>query len=185
MKGSAYIINGELRYSKDILDFIVANEDEEVEVDLVVINKPEHFLYKYYFGYLLEDMLNHISGSYKGQNSRREKERLHEQMKEMFAVENVISWEEVPKRHRYRCQRFEMMDRTGEIKRTYIKSLSSMTHEEMKKYIMDVEQHYYVFLSGGSNQDKAKSRAGYELRVKGMMDAKQLRKKLRSEHGTF
>ena len=178
MKGTAVIINGELRLSKDLLHFVLENDDSELDIELTVLNKPEHFLYKYYWGYLLPDIIIH-SGLAINKNSVNNKAKidLHEEMKENFAKENVDDWTDIPRRHRYKCQRFERIDEHGEVTRWYIKSTSSMTHEELKDYICQVEQHYFSFLAG--HLDPKTQQAAYEMRVKGMMDAKQLKKKLK------
>ena len=169
MKGTGRIINGELRLEKKFLDFLLLNEDSEVDVELVVLNKPEHYLYKYLWGYLYDDMASFM---------QEDKYNVHDMMKEMFAKGFVDEWDEVPRRHRKKCERYERVHDNGAVERWYVMSTSSMNHEEMKEYIQRVEYHYFDFLSGGS-KDNGKIKEGYHLRVKGMMDEKQLKKHLK------
>lgn len=169
MKGVGRIINGELRLEKKFIEFLLLNEESEVDVELVVLNKPEHYLYKYLWGYLYKDMCSFM---------QEDIDELHNDMKDKFAKEFVDEWADVPKRHRKKCERYERVHENGAIERWYIKSTSSMNHEEMKEYIERVEYHYFNFLGGGS-MEKGKIKEGYHLRVKGMMSEKQLKKHLK------
>ena len=167
MKGTGKIINGELRLENKFLEFIAENDDADLDIEIVVLNKPEHYLYKYLFGYLYEDMAKFM---------QEDLLSIHDELKEKFAKCFVDEWDEVPRRHRKKCERFEIVHDNGARERYYIKSASSMTHEELKEYLQRVEYHYFDFLGG--NEDKNIKR-GYQLRVQGMMDNKQLKKHLK------
>jgi len=171
MKGTGLILNGGLILDRNVQQFLAENHDEEIDIEIIVLKKPEHFLYKYLWGYLMEDMAKFMC---------EPRDVIHDQMKEMFAKAFVDDWSEVPRRHRKKCQRFEIVHDNGATEKYYIKSTSSMTHEELKEYVQRVEFHYYDFLNGNS-ADNENTKLGYHLRVKGMMDQKELKKQLAKE----
>jgi len=167
MKGTGVIVNGELRLCKELAEYVMINDDSELDIDIKVLNKPEHYLYKFLWGYLYEDMAKFM---------QEPKDKIHDELKMMFAKEFVEDWSDVPRRHRKKCERYEVVHDNGSSEKFYIKSTSSMTHEEMKEFLQRVEYHYYDFLGG--NEDK-NVKAGFQLRLQGMMDDKQLKKHLK------
>jgi len=167
MKGTGKIVNGELRLEKKFFDFLLENSDCDLDIELIVLNKPEHYLYKFIWGYLYQDMAKFM---------QEPVDKIHDELKEMFAKEFVDEWDEVPKRHRKKCERYEIVHDNGARERYYVKSTSSMTHEELKEYLERVEYHYFDFLGG--NEDKH-IKEGFSMRMKGMMDDKQLKKHLK------
>lgn len=164
MRGTGVIVSGELRLDIELAMFIMENDDCELDVEIKVLNKPEHYLYKFLWGYLYEDMSMFM---------QEPKEQIHDELKVLFAKEFVNDWTDVPRRHRKKCERYELVHDNGAVEKYYIKSTSSMTHEEMKDYLQRVEYHYYEFLGGNRDSEVKK---GFHLRVQGMMDAKQLKK---------
>ncbi len=167
MKGTGVIVNGSLVIDRNIQKFIAENDGAELDLEFVVLNKPEHFLYKYLWGYLMLDMSIFMG---------EDRDDIHDMMKEKFAKAFVDDWSEVPHRHRKKCRRFERVHYNGAVEKYYIKSTSSMTHEELKEYVERVEQFYFRFLGG--NEDR-NIKEGYHLRVNGMMEQKALRKHLK------
>jgi len=170
MKGSGRIVNGIVYYSEKLALYIKKHEGEEVDIELVALNKPEHYLYRYLCGFLEKD----IAGK-----SGMAKEDVSDMFKEKFATEYVDDWMEVPKRHRAKCLRYEKEHANGAVTRWYVKSRSSMTHEELQEYVVNVENHFFDFMEGAISkvhQDEAK-----RLRTIGMMNDKEFKKHM-EEH---
>ena len=166
MRTTATIREGIIYYSPEVFDFLAENDGAEVEIQITVINKPEHYLYRYLFGFLIKDISSHSGIGV---------DEIHAMMKERFAKEHVKSWDEVPKRHRKRCQRYEIVSADGEIvDMYYIKSCGSMTHDELMVYVKNVELHFMDFMEGALNIKTQKE--AYELRKKGMMSKEELKK---------
>lgn len=164
MKGSGQIINGMVFYSGNLSEYITKNEGSEVEIELVVVNKPEHYLYRYLFGFLIKDVAKHSGMSIND---------IHDLMKERFAKEFVDEWIDVPVRHRKRCDRYERENANGTYTRWYIKSCADMTHEELSAYVLLVENHFFDFMSGAI--DKMHQEEARLMRTKGFMTERQLK----------
>ena len=171
MKGSGTIKNGLVYFSEKLADYIRKYEGCEVDIEMVALNKPEHYLYRYLCGFLEKDI---------AEKSGISKDDVSDMFKEKFATEYVDDWMDVPKRHRAKCLRYEREHDNGAITRWYVKSRSSMTHEELQEYVTNVENHFFDFMEGAINkkhQDEAN-----RLRTIGMMNEKEF-KKYRREHG--
>ena len=164
MKGTGRILNGKIYMEKNLEEYIQKFEEEAVDIEIVVINKPAHYLYKYLHGYLLLSMVEFL-----GDN----KEDLYMDLKERFAMEEVAEWSDIPKRHRAKCQRYEI-DNEFTHSKYYIKSAGAMTHEELKDFVQQIENHYFDFCQGRISdkiQEAAKS-----YRTRGFMTPQQLKK---------
>ena len=166
MRGTGIVLGSELRLEKKLLEFISENDDCEVDVYITVLRKPEHFLYKYLWGYLYRDMQDFQQES---------RDDINTEMKEEFAKVYVDEWEDIPKHHRKTCQRFERYLQVG-VERWYIKSGSAMGHTELKDFVEKVEQHFFGFLAGNRVRD---TKEAYEMRRKGLMDKDELKKYLK------
>lgn len=177
MRGTGKIVDGQLFLSAELHKFIEEHNDEDCDVEIYALSKPEHYLYRYLFGYLIKDIATHSGES---------EDEVKQMMKERFATDHVKEWSEVPPRHREKCQRFERVKEyigeNGEhkqyIERYYTKSLSqgAMTHEELKEFVTNVDHHFFDFLEGAIQGSKARQMEAMELRKKGMMDKKELKK---------
>lgn len=171
MRGTAKCVDGVMFYDKKVSEYIKEHEGCEFDIDVIAINKPEHYLYRYLFGILFKDMSAHTGMSI---------DEVHKEIKEKFALEYVNNWLDVPRRHRKKCERYERTEKDDSIKRWYIKSCSSMTHEELIEYTLQVEMHFFDFLEGAI--DKKHQKEAYEMRKKGLMNDKQLKKYLEEEN---
>lgn len=163
MRGDARIINGKLILEKKLLDYVAQFPEGIADIEIVVVSKPAHYLYKYLHGYLLKSMV---------ESTGDDKDRIYGQLKDKFAMETVETWEDVPRRHRRKCQRYELLNGL-EVTRMYRKSASSMSHEELKEFVQNVENHFFDFCQGRIEekiQEEAK-----EYRKKGFMSAQQLK----------
>jgi hypothetical protein len=163
MRGDARIINGKLIMEKKLLDYISKFTEGLVDVELIVISRPAHYLYKYLHGYLLKSMAEFLGDS---------RESIYKTFKEKFAMETVETWEDIPRRHRRKCQRYELLNGVESTK-MFMKSASSMSHEELKEFVTSIENDYFDFCQGRIEeklQEEAK-----EFRKKGFMSAQQLK----------
>lgn len=166
MKARAEIRDGIIYYPKEVFEFLTKHNGAEIDLEITVINKPEHYLYRYLFGFLIKDIAQH-SGESVGD--------IHMMMKERFATEHVKSWEDVPERHRKHCDRYEKVNANDEvIDRWYIKSAGAMTHEELQEYVKNVELHFFDFMQGALS--KKHELEAYEMRKMGMMTKEELKK---------
>lgn len=164
MKGQAIITKDGLFYlSKQLKEFVESiKADVECEIEIIILNKPKHFLFKYLWGFLYESM-----AFFNGDKYGVTKDEIHEDMKNLFCMHEVKSFDEIPKRQRKKCSRYkyekEIIDSSaGEahsiVKFIYRDSTSAMTHEEMKLYIAKVENHFFNFMNGNmieKNQNDA------------------------------
>lgn len=169
MRGTGRIEGGQIFYDKELFEYLNKYDGFEVDIELHVLSKPEHYLYRYLFGFLIKDIAKHSGDSV---------ERIKDDMKEMFAKEHVESWADVPRRHRgKRTDRFTIVNTDGEVVDLYyIKSCSYMNHEELQEFVKNVENHFFDFMVGAL--ERAKSTDAYENRKKGLMNSKQLKKYL-------
>lgn len=167
MRGQGSIREGQMFYSKELSDYIKQNEGSECDIEIIVLNKPEHYLYRYLFGFLIKDIHVHSGMSI---------DEIHITMKDQFAKAFITDWIDIPKRHRKKCERYERIRQSGVIERWYIKSCSSMTHEELMEYVKNVENHFFDFMEGAIKGTKQRQLEAYELRKKGMMSEKELKK---------
>lgn len=171
MKGTGQVVSGKLYLDTKIMDYIRKNEGLECEVDIVILNKPEHYLYRYLCGFLEKDIAFHSGLS---------RDEVSDMMKEKFATENVETWDDVPRRHRAKCQRYERLYENGTVERWYVKSRSSMTHEELMEYVSNVENHFFDFMEGAIQKKHEKE--AYEMRKVGMMNGKEFKKYLEKKN---
>lgn len=164
MKGEGRIINGVLHLEKRLLEYVAQFPEGMADIDIMVINKPAHYLYKYLHGYLLKSMASFI-----GDN----KDDIYFTLKEKHAMEKVESWIDIPVRHRRKCQRLEL-DNGVAVSRMYIKSASSMTHEELKDFVQAIEQDFFGFCQGRIEEKVSAEAKLY--RKKGFMSTAELKK---------
>ena len=172
MRGEGTIRDGQVYYSKTLAEYIHEHEGAECDIDIIIINKPEHYLYKWLFGFLIKEVALH---------SGNDVDEIKDIMKEKFALEHVKEWGDIPKRHRKKCQRYEKVNEHGDVvDRWHVKSCSSMTHEELLEFNRNCEMHFFDFMNTAvaykNEKDKARIEEAYENRRKGMMDSKQLKK---------
>lgn len=167
MKGTALIRNGDLLLSKDLRDFISANPEAECDIEIHVLNKPQHYLYKYLDGILIQDISVHSGMSH---------DEIKNMMKEKFAKVFINNLNEIPRRHRgKRTQIITVVDRDNNITGFYwIKSCSYMTHEELKEFVVNVENHFFDFMEGAL--DRKNQLEKYEIRKVGFMSDKEYKK---------
>ena len=181
MKGEGQIRDGLLFLNKALHDYVLKNEEADCLVEIQVIKTPEHYLYKYLFGFLFKDMAEHAGYSV---------EDIKEEMKDRYAKYKVETWEDVPKHHRSKCQRYEREvliynedgSKAEKIERWYTKSLSSMYHDELIEFVKNVEFIFLDFLGGGFNGDKETQFTMHKFRQMGMMSKEEL-KKFKKEKG--
>ena len=165
MKGSGQITGGQIYFNEKLSEYIKKYEGYELDIELIAIDKPEHYLYRYLCGFLEKDISNHSGIS---------RDEVSDMFKEKFATEYVNEWDEVPKRHRKKCDRYERENANGTITRWYVKSRSSMTQAELMEYVANVENHFFDFMEGAidkKHQDESK-----RLRTIGMMNDKEFKK---------
>ena len=168
MKGTGYIeYNGNIRYEESVRDYIKNNPDTEVDIEIHVLNKPQHFLYKYLDGMLIKDIADHSGMSH---------DEIKTMMKQKFATHDIKDLEEIPRRHRgKRTQIIAMVNADNDIMfYRWIKSCSYMTHEELKEFVVNVENHFFDFMEGALDKKDQLKKAEY--RRIGMMDNKEYRK---------
>lgn len=164
MKGEGRIINGVLHLEKKLLEHVAQFQEGMADIEITVINKPAHYLYKYLHGYLLASMAQFIGDR---------KEDIYFTLKEQHAMEKVETWLDIPVRHRRKCQRLEL-DNGVAVSRMYIKSASSMTHDELKEFVQAVENDFFGFCQG--RIEEKMSREAKQYRKKGFMSAAELKK---------
>lgn len=165
MKGSGKIVNGIVYYSEKLAEYIKKYEGCEVDIEIIALNKPEHYLYRYLCGFLEKDIASHSGLSM---------DDVSDMMKEKFATEYVDEWTDVPKRHRAKCLRYERENANGTYTRWYVKSRSSMTHEELQEYVQNIENHFFDFMEGAIS--KKHEIEANKLRTIGMMNEKEFKK---------
>jgi hypothetical protein len=161
MKGDARILNGKLHLEKKLLEYVAQYQEGIADVEIKIIDRPAHYLYKYLHGYLLKSMVEFIGDS---------KESIYSDLKDLFATDKIEEWDDIPRRHRRKAFGKELMDGS----KVYTKSASNMTHEELKEFVQNVENHFFEFCQGRIDekiQDEAR-----EYRKKGFMSAQQLKK---------
>lgn len=174
MHSTAIIRNGDLLLSKDLRDFIAKNPESECDIEIHIINKPAHYLYKYLHGYLIADIVNH---------SGIDEDEVIKLMKSKFATVEITDLNEIPHRHRgKRTQIVAFVDSNNEIKYyNWIKSCSYMTHEELKEYVVNVEKHFMGFMEGAL--DIKKQLEANKFRKIGMMNNKEFKNYLKNMEG--
>jgi len=168
MKGTGYVdYNGNIRFEDSIKEYLKNNPDTEADIEIHVLSKPQHFLYKYLDGILIKDIASHSGMSH---------DEIKDLMKQKFATLDIKNLEEIPRRHRgKRTQIIAMVNTDNEIMfYRWIKSCSYMTHEELKEFVVNVENHFFDFMEGAlAVKDQLKNA---EYRKIGMMDNKEYKK---------
>ena len=84
MKGEGQIRDGLLFLNKALHYYVLKNEEADCLVEIQVIKTPEHYLYKYLFGFLFKDMAEHAGYSV---------EDIKEEMKDRYAKYKVETCE--------------------------------------------------------------------------------------------
>ena len=167
MIGTAIIANGNLLLSKDLREFISKHPESECDIEIHVLSKPQHYLYKYLDGILIQDIAVHSGMSH---------DEIKNMMKDKFAKIFIDDINEIPRRHRgRRTQIITVVNKEDEIVGYYwIKSCSYMTHEELKDFVVNVENHFFDFMEGAL--DMRKQMEKYEVRKIGFMSDKEYKK---------
>lgn len=183
----AYIQNGVIQYydtdyKKKWDEFKVHNDNQRISLTLENADKPEHYLYKYYWGFLLPDLTFHFG--------EKNTARIHLIMKRQFLMINATTFDEIPKKYFkkgvFRVTYDDIMNLengdldtfVGHIKGIiiiehegelfgYIASNSDISHQEMQDYITKVEHHLFVDLQGRIGEEGRDPKEAKKLRDKG------------------
>jgi len=108
------------------------------------------YRYKYYWGYVLPPI---AEASFDG-NQRK----AHIAMKNLFAYHAITDLDDIPEKHMSRVIIYcsQVPDASGEfvnVPRGYLQSMSTMTGEEAKDFILKVEAHLFEFVNGHIEND--------------------------------
>jgi patatin-like phospholipase/acyl hydrolase len=152
------IVEGKIAFEKkDILEKAInKNNGKIIEMTISILDKPKHFLYKYLFGILYKSLSSHTGYTV---------DELHKLSKKQFAVKKVDSFENVPKNHKDKSL-YLIDKRKDEVEYYYVQKARNMTSEELRDYIIKIEEHYLDYLDGGI--DPSLSNDAIILRKAGM-----------------
>jgi len=141
MKYLGKIVNGKIIFEKRAVlqKGLDKNNGKFIEMELMILDRPKHFLYKYLFGILFKS----LSG-YTGYTV----DELHKLSKKQFAVKRVASFDDVPKNHKDKSL-YLIDKRKDETEYYYVQKARNMTTEELREYILQIESHYLEYLDGG------------------------------------
>jgi major membrane immunogen (membrane-anchored lipoprotein) len=170
-------------YRNRIEKFKASHPDKRISMTLENADNPAHYLYKYYWGYLLPDLCFAM-----GEKNKR---RIHIIMKRNFLMVNVCGLDEIPKKYFrqgvFRANYKDIMaleqgsldiyvnhiagiiviENEGELF-GYIPSNADISHDEMQSYVASVEHHLFVDLMGRLGEEGRDPAEAKKLRDKGM-----------------
>lgn len=135
------IVDGKIVFEKKelLLKTIEKNNGKVIEFEFTVLDKPKHYLYKYLFGILYKSLSHHTGYSIN---------ELHKMSKKEFAVKRVESFDDVPSNHKDKSIYF-IDKRESQPKYYYVQNARNMSAEELREYIIKIEERYLDFLQGG------------------------------------
>ncbi len=150
-------INGEVQYTnkdypKKWDSFLKTAEGNDISVEWEVIDEPRHWQHKYFHGYLRYDIAKAMGED----DIWKVKEII---IKPMFLYNEVSEYSEIPNRFRKKARFITKFIKDIECLVGYVPSLSNLTYDEMRSFILqcehvlieDLRSHYGV----GSNQHTA------------------------------
>ena len=141
VKSSFQIIDQKIIYmNKNFMaeiETLKANDGQYGECVFEIIDRVQHFQHKYYRGPLIDEIC--------GKVGERDTEYIHFEMKKKFLYREVESAKDIKSRYRGRCIVF--MNDNAEVK-AYIPSTGDLTFEEMRDYILKVEEFLIHEING-------------------------------------
>ncbi|MBV6342413.1 hypothetical protein [Candidatus Magnetobacterium casense] len=167
-------------------EFKAHNEGKNIEITFEMVDSPLHYLFKYYWGYLLPDLAFAMG--------ERNKFKTHLFCKMMHNLINVSTVDEIPKKYFKRgwvkLNMEEVQDPTSieHLLATirgviiifennelvaYIPSCADLTHQEMKDYTVKVEHYLFVDCKGRLGEEGRDGRQAKAMRDKGMDEEKK------------
>ena len=154
VKGFAEIKNGKLIPDEGFNKAAEELKNIKGEIVFLPYDKPHHWLYKYYYGYLLEDIMQHIGDA--------DKDNLHWFFKTKYLTIQVKDLNEVPVKFRKTSRTIqrvkEIYDReSGELIATnkyydVTFSTASIDGRMFREYIKKIEMFFMDFLGGGMSE---------------------------------
>jgi len=116
-------------------DFIEKNEGERVEIVMEQISDIKHSIHKGYRGYILPDIAHAL-----GEASEA---RVHYELKKEFLFERCECIEEVPSRHRSRCQ--YIFDHNSNFL-GYVPSMATLTQKDAQEFMRKCKDRLLIDL---------------------------------------
>jgi len=153
MKTLMLIKEGNVTNAEEIEKFIAHLKDGTYQIEIKRINTKKYWQLKYYWGYLVEPMTFYSFNS---------KEEAHIFFKEKFLFYKANSDEEIPQEHKRKAIKYFYKTSSGVHLIGYLRSISTLDYEEMKQYILKVEE--FMLQEGILSLDKE----GLEIREKGI-----------------
>lgn len=132
------IKDGKIEYvdwDKDTFEeFKRINEGKTGILTLEIIKSEiEYYQLKYYWGYLVKPLAM--------QSFDNDSEKAHWFLKERFLFYKCDNEDEIPSSHRKRCAKYFYNVDGKNIFIGYVRSLSTLKHDEMDEYILKVENY--------------------------------------------
>ncbi len=180
-KGQLKIDYLDNNFKQQIDKFKDENKLEIITITFENANSPEHFLYKFYWGYLLPDLAFAMG--------EKNIHKVHVMAKKRFLLINVDSYEEIPKKyfskgvyvidfidmenldniesHIKYIKGLILIKKDGALF-AYIPSNATITHKEMKEYTENVEFWLYNDLDGRLGEEGRDPEQAQKLRAHGM-----------------
>jgi hypothetical protein len=161
VKSTFQIIGGRIAYSnkdfeKEFAQMKENHEGEHGEVIFEIIDQVRYFQHKYYRGFLLPDVAFFFC---------EDEYYVHEvELKQRFLFREVMNndWENIPSKYRGKC-RIVMQD---DIVIGYIPSTGALTYQEMKDYILQVENLLFNQQEGHLRKGEATGYRDMAFKVK-------------------
>lgn len=127
-------------YEIKVKQFKQQHEREKVELTFEVVDTPEHFQFKYLWGFLYPDVAEAMG--------ERDFQYVHFECKKRFLMRPVEDWKEIPSKHRSRAIILTKEVEGVEKIVGYVPSLSVLKFKELKTYIEQVEHFLFADLMG-------------------------------------
>jgi len=153
MKTLLIVKEGKIDNIDEIKEHVKKLKDGTYQIEIKRINTKKYWQLKYYWGYLVEPMTFYSFNS---------KEEAHIFFKEKFLFYKANSDEEIPQEHKRKAIKYFYKTSSGVHLIGYLRSISTLDYEEMKQYILKVEE--FMLQEGILSLDKE----GLEIREKGI-----------------
>ena len=153
MKTLLIVKEGKIDNIDEIKEHVKKLKDGTYQIEIKRINTKKYWQLKYYWGYLVEPMTFYSFNS---------KEEAHIFFKEKFLFYKANSDEEIPQEHKRKAIKYFYKTSSGVHLIGYLRSISTLDYEEMKQYILKVEE--FMLQEGILSLDKE----GLKIRNKGV-----------------
>jgi len=153
MKTLLIVKEGKIDNIDEIKEHVKKLKDGTYQIEIKRINTKKYWQLKYYWGYLVEPMTFYSFNS---------KEEAHIFFKEKFLFYKANSDEEIPQEHKRKAIKYFYKTSSGVHLIGYLRSISTLDYEEMKQYILKVEE--FMLQEGLLSLDKE----GLKIRNKGV-----------------